>query len=135
MSGLQIITDTELASYLDTEVTSGLTLIASLVNDEINEAWTSPPATVDDVPARVRAMALNVAARAAGNVKGLTSWTKAWDDITVTERMEAGTLEEKRGVFLTDDDLEVLNGPPVIPRSVGTIHTAYRGEFRRTPWC
>ena len=130
---MEVITADELASYLGTTVTPGLSLIVDLVNGEIEDAWINPPVDPEPVPARVRALALNVGARAAGNVKGLTSWTKTWDDVTVTERMEAGTLEEQRGVFLTDADLEVLNGPPERPRSVGTIHTGYKGEYRRFP--
>lgn len=133
MTDLIIISDAELASYLDTEVTAGLTLVVELVNGAINEAWIDPPADQSLIPTQVRAMAFNVAARAAGNVKGLTSWTKAWDDITVTERMEAGDADQ-RGVYLTEADLEILNGPPTLPRSVGTIHTSYRGEYRRF-WC
>lgn len=119
---MDIILDSDLASYLGQEVTPSLTMITDLVNDLFDESWTNP---VDPIPARVTALALAVAARAAANPKGLTSWTRSWDDISRTERAEAG---QRVGIYLTDDELDQLNGVAVseaVP--VGTIHTQVRG--------
>lgn len=98
-----IISDQELASYLGQPVSDDLTLIGELANGIINDAWEAPE---DPAPARVRALAFTVAARATSNRKGLSSWTLSWDDTSRTERAsEAGRV----GVYLTDAELAELN--------------------------
>lgn len=93
----------ELASYLGQTESADLELIAELASGVIMDAWLNP---IDPVPARVRALAFTVAARAASNRKGLTSWTLSWDDTSRTER----TSEASRaGVYLTDEELAELN--------------------------
>ena len=121
---MEIITDSQLASYLGTAVTSGLTLTVELTNELIEESWTNP--TEAPYPARVRALALTIAARAAANPKGLTSWTRQFDDVMRTERMEGG--EARQGVYITDEEIAELNGAPAVPYAVGTIHSKYKGE-------
>lgn len=119
---MTIILDTELASYLGEEITASLTFIAELTNDVIEEEWQSP---VEPVPNRIRALALTVAARAGSNPKGLTSWTRSWDDVSRTERVESA---RQLGVYLTDDEKASLNATEVEPVSpIGTIHTPVRG--------
>lgn len=120
---MDIVTDAEVAAYLETTVTAGLTLVVGLTNDLITEAW-DPAQVSDPAPARVKALALNVAARAVANPKGLTSWTRAWDDITRTERMEGG--DHRTGVYLTDDEVAELNGIDPTTYETGTISTPTR---------
>lgn len=119
---MTIILDTELASYLGEDVTPSLTFIAELTNDLIEEEWLDP---TEPVPNRIRALAFTVAARAGSNPKGLTSWTRSWDDVSRTERVEGA---RKIGVYLTDDEIASLNAIEIEPVSpVGTIHTPVRG--------
>lgn len=125
-----IITDSELASYLQTDVTPQITLITNKTNELVTEAWNDP---VDPAPARVWTVAINVATRAVSNPKGLTSWTRSWDDVSRTERVEGGG-ERKYGLFLTDDELIELNGEGNPPAGVGTIHTPTRERICPPPW-
>ncbi len=121
---MDIITDQELASYLQTEVTAALTLIATKTNELVTEVWTADPKPAT-APVRVWTVAMAVAARAASNPKGLTSWTRSWDDVAKTERVEGGA--RRFGLFLTDEELAELNGDIGAHGSVGTIHTPARG--------
>lgn len=121
---ISIITAEELAAYLGTKVTPSITMVVDLTNDLITEAWACP---VDPVPAYVRALALTVASRGASNPKGLSSWTRSWDDVTRTERME-NDGSGRTGVYLTDGEYELLNGTPATSVMVGTIHTPRRGD-------
>lgn len=98
------ITAPSLAAYIGSPETEQIQQIAQLTNDLIEDEWLSP---ATPIPARVRAIALNVAIRAAANPKGLTSWTRSWDDITRTERVEGA---RRMGIYLTDDELDELNG-------------------------
>lgn len=98
------VTAPSLAAYIGSPESEQLQQIADLVNDLVFDEWLSP---VEPIPARVRAIALNVAIRAAANPKGLTSWTRSWDDITRTERVEGA---RRMGIYLTDDELDELNG-------------------------
>lgn len=124
-----IISDAELASYLQTEVSSQITLIVAKTNELVTEAWADP---VEPVPARVWTVAMNVAARAASNPKGLTSWTRSWDDISRTERVEGGN--HKFGLFLTDEERVELNGEDSVPSGIGTIETPTRDRVCPPPW-
>lgn len=123
---MEIITDVELATYLERDVSAGLTLVVDLTNSLITDHWQNPVSSPSPAPASVRALALTVAARAAANPKGLTSWTRSWDDLTRTERAEAG---QRIGLYLTDAELAELNGmvTDVAVAPVGTIHTQVRG--------
>jgi hypothetical protein len=127
---VDIITDSELASYLQSEVTGALTLIVTKTNELVTEAWLDP---VTPVPVRVWTVAINVAARAASNPKGLTSWTRSWDDISRTERVEGG--DRRFGLFLTDEDLLDLNGDQSPTSGAGTIHTPSYDRVCRRPSC
>lgn len=125
---VDIITDVELASYLSVDVTPAMTLVAGKTNELVTEAWENP---VDPVPVRVWSVAMNVAARAVSNPKGLTSWTRSWDDVTRTERVEGS--DRRVGLFLTAEDLAELNGDPDPAGGVGTIATPTRDDIRRRP--
>ncbi len=98
------VTAPSLAAYIGSPETEQIQQIADLVNDLVFDEWLTP---VEPIPARVRSIALNVAIRAAANPKGLTSWTRSWDDITRTERVEGA---RRMGIYLTDDELAELNG-------------------------
>lgn len=115
------LTGSELASYLDKPESNALTRIANLVNGLIDDEWANP---VDPVPARVLTVAWNVATRAGANPKGLSSFTKSWDDITNTERWEQASAA---GVFLTDDELAKLNGAVVVTRRVKSVRMMIPG--------
>ena len=128
METIDIITAEELASLLETNVSPGLTLVVDLVNETITEAWLDP---VDPVPARVRALAFAVGARAGANPKGLTSWTRGWDDITRTERMEA---TRRLGVYLDDGDLAELNGTLDPTAGVRSIQTRVADRPKLGHW-
>ena len=125
-----IITAEELASYLGMDVTPAIILIATKTNELVNEAWLVEE---DPAPARVWSVAINVAARAVSNPKGLTSKTRSWDDISVTERVEGG--DRRIGLFLTDDEYLELNGDPEVPSGVGTIATPTRAQVCPETWC
>lgn len=105
MSIIIIITAEDLASYLGQPETPDLQVISDLTNGVISDAWHNP---VDPPPARVSALAYTVAARAAANRKGLSSWTLSWDDTTRTERASEA---QRVGVYLTDDEIADLNPP------------------------
>lgn len=110
---MDVITDAELASWLGEPESAALSLAVDLTNGVIADAWSEP---VDPIPARVRALAFTVAARATSNRKGLSSWTLSWDDTTRTERAS----EARRvGVYLTDEELADLNPP-----AAGTVRKA-----------
>lgn len=98
------ITAPSLAAYIGGPETEQIQQIAQLVNDLVFDEWLDP---VTPTPARVRTIALNVAIRAAANPKGLTSWTRSWDDITRTERVEGA---RRMGIYLSDEELAELNG-------------------------
>lgn len=100
----QYVTDEQLAVALGADVTPGLTQIADRTNELIEEKWLSP---TEPAPASVKIIAFNAAMRVASNPKGLTSWTRSWDDITRTERIEGA---RRLGLYLTDEELAELNG-------------------------
>lgn len=99
---MEIIITSELASYLrDDEVAGdGADLLVELANEVVTERYgeTSP------VPARVRAITLEVAARAWRNPDGYSSETI--DDYTY--RRDAET--RRAGIYLTAGELAELGG-------------------------
>jgi hypothetical protein len=100
----EYLTASELASYLDTNVSGALERIVVMTNALIDEKWADP---VDPIPASVTNMAWRVAVRVGANPKGLSSWTRNWDDISRTERMEHARAA---GVIMSDDEVLELNG-------------------------
>lgn len=101
----QFLSGAELASYLGVAQSATIDSIADRSNRLVTEEWT---ASVTDPPKEwVRNIAWNVAVRAGGNPKGLTSQTRSWDDVTRTERWESAA---RVGVYLTDDELALLQG-------------------------
>ena len=100
---MPIINDTDLASYLEREVTTNLTLKANLANDIVEELPYGTP-LAEPYPARVRAITLEVAARAVRNPEGYSSETV--DDYTY--RRDAATRQA--GVYLTDAERAELLG-------------------------
>lgn len=119
-----IITVDDLASYpgvvLREEATNALVvdLANGLVLDVVGD--------LSPVPTRVRALTLEVAARALRNPEGYTSVTKSIDDWDETVRRE-GT-NEGAGVYLTDSERAVLLaslGRPI--RRVGSIRLKVPG--------
>ena len=92
---MSIITDTELASYLERAVTPALTMKVDLANDLVLELPYATP-LAEPYSARVRAITLEVAARAVRNPNGASSETV--DDYTY--RLPSETRQA--GVYLTD---------------------------------
>lgn len=103
------LTGADLASYLGDPQSGALDNIATRTNSLVTEAYT---AAVDPAPAWVVNIAYDVALRAGANPKGLTSQTRAWDDVTRTERWEAAS---RVGVYLTDEEYGLLQGDSQTP--------------------
>jgi hypothetical protein len=103
----QFLSGAELASYLGRPVSGTLDNIADRANALVTEEWTAN--VVSPPPEWVKNIAWDVAVRAGANPKGLTSETRSWDDATRTERWEAAG---RIGVYLTDDELDRLQGRP-----------------------
>lgn len=97
---IDIIDSGDLATYLGSTATAQYDVYVELANDQVTEAWAEP--TPDDIPAWVRGIALEAAARAARNPRGLESWTRSIDDGSRTERLPKDAA--RAGVFLTDDE-------------------------------
>lgn len=100
---MAIITDAELASYLEVSVTPSLTLKVQLANDLVEGLPYATPLP-SPVPARVRAITFEVAARAVRNANGYSSETI--DDYTY--RRDPAT--RSAGVYLTADEHAELLG-------------------------
>lgn len=98
------VTPNDLAVALGSDETPALIALAARTNELVEEKWASP---VDPIPPSVKIIAFNAAMRVASNPKGLTSWTRSWDDITRTERIEGA---RRLGLYLSDDELAELNG-------------------------
>lgn len=98
------VTPNDLAVALGSDETPALIALAARTNELVEEKWSSP---VDPIPPSVKIIAFNAAMRVATNPKGLTSWTRSWDDITRTERIEGA---RRLGLYLSDDELAELNG-------------------------
>ena len=111
---MAVITAAELASWLrdpSLEDDPSLVQVVDLVNDLIDEEWTTP---VDPVPVRIKLLALGVAARAwthDPSTSRLESVTRGVDDATRTERYRESSTDDS--VFLTAAELAILNGQPV----------------------
>lgn len=119
MSSPVYVNAESLASYLSTPLTDAIQQIADRTNDLIDEEWTARPDPEPTVPpARVVNIAYNAAVRAAANPKGLTSWTRSWDDITRTERVEGA---RQMGLYLTPEERLELNGSPTNLRRARSI--------------
>lgn len=120
------LTGTELASYLERDESPQLTNIAQRTNALIDQEWADP---VDPAPEWVKNIAWDVAIRAGANPTGATSTTKAWDDISRTDRFEAG---QRNGVYLTDDEKALLHGPTGVSQTVaaGSIKMQVPGWSR-----
>lgn len=115
------VTSADLASALDQDDSAHLQRIVQMTNSLIDEEWVDP---VNPIPARVTNIAWQVAYRAGVNPKGLSSWTRSWDDISKTERMEAS---QRAGVYLTDEELAALNGITRTVRRAGSIRLRVPG--------
>ena len=115
----------DLAEYLGVSPSATLDRVVDLTNDLVADAW-NPDGTVTLVQAT--AIAWSVAVRAGANPKGLTSWTRNWDDISRTERME---VAGKVGVYLSDEERTMLAGVPAVPiRRAKTIRLDVPGWRR-----
>lgn len=124
---VDIITASELASWLTRDETANLTLAVELTNEIVSDAWSDTEKALP-APAWVRAIALNVASRAVVNPKGLSSETRSWDDVSRTERFEGSAAAKQQGVFLTDEeraDLAADEGDGI--PTVGSITTQAKG--------
>jgi len=97
---IQIIDVPQLATYLGSDSTPQYDVYVELANDLVTEAWAE--ADPVNIPAWVRGIALEAAARAARNPRGLESWTRSIDDASRTERLPKTAA--LGGVFLTDDE-------------------------------
>lgn len=97
------ITGADLASYLDEPLDGAINNIVQRTNALVTQEWANP---TTPIPEWVVNIAWDVAIRAGVNRKGVTSQTRSWDDVTKTERWEAGAT----GVRLTDDEKALLIG-------------------------
>jgi hypothetical protein len=102
----EYIQEADLAAYLRTTITGGqadlfIELANGLVTDIIGD--------IDPVPTQVRAITLEVAARAWRNPDGYSSVSEEIDDFTKTVRREGDALTSP-GVYLTDAETDLLLG-------------------------
>lgn len=109
---MEIITDFELASYLESELTGNLTLKTDLANGIIEDLV----GTLTVVPVRVRAIAFEVAGRAVRNPGGYAS--EGGDDY----RYSLPSETRKAGVYLTDSErVELLGVTGQVTASIYTV--------------
>lgn len=97
------LTGDDLASYLEQPLDGAIANIVQRTNALVSQEWANP---TDPAPEWVKNIAWDVAIRAGVNPKGVTSQTRSWDDMSKTERWEAGD----KGVRLTDEERTLLNG-------------------------
>jgi hypothetical protein len=101
--------------------------VVARTNALITEKWLSP---VTPVPASVVELALAVAERALASTPGrgpLESLTRTFDDMTKTERFAVpGGQASGHAVYLTDDELGILNGGTT-RRRIGSIKLSVPG--------
>lgn len=120
---IEVITTTELATYLGTDPgdpPAAYDQYVLFANGVVTEAWADP---VDPIPWWVKSIALEAAGRAGRNPKGLSSWSRSIDDGSRTERLPEQAA--RAGVFLTTDE-EVRLGRGVgrkRPRRFGSVRT------------
>jgi hypothetical protein len=118
---IQIITAGDLTAYpgAGNPTDEDAAIWVTLVNGLVTEAWKTPETPV---PFWVKTIALETAARAARNPKGLASWTRSLDDGSRTERLPDAAA--RAGVYLTDVDRARLRGETRRRRRFGTIRVA-----------
>ncbi len=102
----EYIQEADLAAYLRTTITDGQ---ADLFIELANGIVTDVVGNLDPVPAQVRALTLEVAARAWRNPDGYSSISTEIDDFTKTVRREGDALTAP-GVYLTDAETDLLLG-------------------------
>lgn len=113
---MDYITTGDLAAYLQVASVNA-TLVVELANGQITELV----GDLDPVPTRVKAIALEVAARGYRNPQAYTSVTVGIDDYDKTVRRE-GKAVDRVGVYLTDEEIaELLGFKGVRRRRVGSI--------------
>lgn len=118
---IEVITTEQLSAYpgvgtLDASDAAVVFLIAT-TNALVTEKWRNP---VDPIPTSITLLALEVAARALRNPKGLSSWTKSADDASKTERLPDRAA--RAGIYLTGAETRKLRGVNARPR-FGTVRT------------
>lgn len=119
---VDIITEAELAGYL--QLADGAVpndaIVVTLANGLVTEVVGKYDAA-GDVPARVKAITLEVAARGWRNPQAYTSVTVGIDDYDKTVRRE-GKGADKVGVYLTDEErAELGDYAGVLRRRVGSF--------------
>jgi hypothetical protein len=128
------VTPAELASYPGLGLTEEQVpaLVIELINEFVDEIVvdTTGITELDPVPARIRAIALEAAARSIRYAAGASSISTAIDDWKKTVRFEGD--EFKAGIYLTDDEeariRRILLRRP--RRRVGSIRLAVPGYGR-----
>lgn len=116
------LTGDDLASYFGAPLDGAIDNIVRRTNALVGQEWANP---TDPAPEWVKNIAWDVAIRAGANPKGVTSQTRSWDDMTKTERWEAGNT----GVKLTDDEKSLLNNAG---GAIGQITRAPARSIRMT---
>lgn len=119
-----IIYDDELASYLQVTIPEGKAdFIIELANALVREVI----GDLDPVPAVVRAITVEVAARGYRNPSGVTALTKNIEDWSKTQRWDSSV---RGGVFLTDEERAALLAAvpySLTPTRTGTIKLVVPG--------
>lgn len=111
MADIALISDRDLASWLGRDEPDGkMSLLVDLTNGYIVERWLNP---IIPAPQTVIALAYAVAQRAYENPRGLSSWTRSWDDLTRTERLPESLT--RAGIFMTPAELADLNPAQAAP--------------------
>lgn len=105
---MEIIKVTDLASYLGRAGIAVDDVSADLYVDLANGLVSDVVGELDPVPTRVKAIALEVAARGYRNPNGYTSVTTSFDDSSKTWRRELSGSQA--GIYLTDAERDELMG-------------------------
>lgn len=120
---IAIVNALKLASSLgDPHTATSVAQVVGWTNALVTDEWLYPEAPV---PPRIEILAYEVAKRALHNPKGLESKTVTHDGTSRTERLPKDA--QRAGVYLTSDELEILQrkpGPPTRPRKFRTIRTS-----------
>lgn len=113
----EYVTTGDLASYLQVDEVPNAELVVELANGLVTDLI----GDLDPAPARLRAIALEAAARGYRNPQAYTSVTVGIDDYDKTTRRE-GKQVDRFGVYLTDEETaELLGFLGVRRRRVGSI--------------